>query len=265
MKPIPGTLQEGGAAFAPTHWSAVLLSAESQAPPAAAERALTDLCHAYWPPLYSFVRRRGYSPADAQDLTQGFFAYLLEHKAYARADPAKGKFRTFLLGSLKNFLANAYDREQTLKRGGGKVLALDDELVAAEAHALAQSSAPGIGGGGVGELSEDRLFESRWAATLVKRAHEALRTGVVAEGKAALFDALEPFLIGGIAPLPDQEEVAARLGMPPATLRTHIHRLRARYRDLLRAEVARTVATPAEIDGELRYLYRVLSSQAAGD
>lgn len=241
----------------------MLLSAESQAPPAAAERALADLCRAYWPPLYSFVRRRGYSPADAQDLTQGFFAYLLEHKAHARADPDKGKFRTFLLGSLKNFLANAYDREQTLKRGGGnQVLALDEELVEAEAHALAQSSAPRAGSG-VGELSEDRLFESRWAATLVKRAHEALRDGLGAEGKAALFDALEPFIIGGAAPLPDQEEVAARLEMPPATLRTHIHRLRGRYRELLRAEVARTVSAPAEIDEELRYLYRVLSAQVA--
>lgn len=251
VKAIPGTLQEGGAPFLTTHWTVVLLAAQSGSQsPEAAQAALTDFCRDYWPPLYAFLRRRGHSPGDAQDLTQAFFVHLLEHKTLSRADREKGRLRTFLLGSLQHFLANEHDRAQTLKRGGGKqMVPMDDVLVEAEAAVLMANDA-----------DDTASYDQTWAATLVRRAWERLHAALVAEGKGPLIAELKPFVVGGSVAPPSQEEAAARLDLPISTLRTHLQRLRQRYRDALREEVARTVADPAETDEELHYLYRILMS-----
>jgi RNA polymerase sigma-70 factor (ECF subfamily) len=248
---LPGTLQVGGAPFVPTQWSLVLLSAkDGSRSDAASENALAALCRTYWPPLYSFVRRRGYGPSDAQDLTQDFFIHLLETNALAKVDRTRGRFRTFLLAALKNFLANAHERRHAQKRGGAfEFLPLD--YVVAETEAAVQQEAAIAG-------EEDQRFEERWAAALVRRAVDQLRAEMKAEGKERLYDELQVFVTGA-GVLPDQSETAARLGIPFATLRTHIRRLRERYRDILRAEVARTVATPADVDDELRHLCAVLT------
>ena len=249
MKNIPGTLQEGGAAFQTTHWSVVLLAAQSQTPEAA-RQALASFCQAYWPPLYAFLRRRGHPSSDAQDLTQAFFAHLLEHHALASASRERGRLRTFLLGSLQNFLANEHDRTRALKRGGGKViLGLDEHFVEAEAAVFATDA-----------TDETHWYDQTWANTLVNRAWERLEEELTREDKARWLTELRPFLLGGTAPPATQEEVAARLGLPVATLRTWVRRLRQRYRAALRTEVARTVADPSEIDGELQYLHQVLMS-----
>lgn len=219
---------------------------ESQ-PPASAERALGDFCQAYWPPLYSFVRRRGHAPADAQDLVQGFFAHLLEHDTLSRADRDKGRLRTFLLGSLQHYLANEYDRTQTLKRGGGQqTLSMDDGLVAAEAALVAGSG-----------LDEAGSYDQAWAATLVSRTWKRLEAEFAAEDRTPVLAALEPFLLGG-AVVPAQEEVAARLQMAFTTFRTVLRRTRQRYRETLRDEVARTLTDPTQVDEELRHLYQLL-------
>ncbi len=249
MKAIPGTLQEGGAPFHTTHWSVVLLAAQSQSLEDA-RRALTDFCQSYWPPLYAFLRRRGHSPSDAQDLAQGFFAHLLEHDTLSRASREKGRLRTFLLGSLQHFLANEYDHAKRLKRGGGvQIVSMDEHLV--EAEALMSASSHG---------DEGRVYDQSWAVTLMGQAWEHLEAAFAAEGKQSLFEELKPFVVGGTAVPPSQEEVAARLGVPISTLRTWLQRLRQRCREELRAEVARTVSNPAEIDEEMRYLHRLLSS-----
>ena len=180
VKAIPGTLQEGGAPFRSTHWSVVLLAAQSESPEAA-EQAMTRFCHDYWPPLYAFLRRRGHPSADAQDLTQAFFASLLEHKSLGRATREKGRLRTFLLGSLQHFLANEYDRAQMLKRGGGQqIVSLDDHLVEAEAAVSA-------GGGS----DADGDYDQAWAVTLARRAWERLHAAFADEGKGDLLMELE--------------------------------------------------------------------------
>src|SRR6266705_6725266 len=229
--------------FPSTHWSVVFAAGKSQAEPVIAQAALTELCQTYWAPLYSFVRSRGYAVEDAQDLTQSFFAYLIEHKIYARVDRQKGRFRSFLLASLKNFLADASDRERTLKRGGTHdFLPLHEEQVE-EAESLFQTH------GTTG--SEDRIFERSWAEALVTAGLEHLSEAYKAEGKEKLFEELRIYLTGGASPLPPYEQLAARLGLLASTLRSHVTRLRTRYREALRAEVRRTVETEAEVDGEL--------------
>ena len=252
MREIPGTLQAGGAAFPVTHWSMIAASGSTaETSPGTAEETLAELYRDYWPPLYAFVRRRGYSPHDAQDLTQAFFAYLIESKAYARADRAQGKFRTFLLVLLKRFLSGAHEREHRLKRGGGQQFVfLDQDLAAAEALC---AGAPGNDG----PASEERLFEWHWAEALVARALKALRAEYAAGAKSRVFAALQVFLTGGVH-LPSQEEAAAQLSVPVETLRSHLSRLRARYREILRAEIARTVSSETDVDDELRYLCQVL-------
>ena len=242
----PGTLQEGGASFATTHWSVVAQAAFTDVPEA--KDALAKLCETYWPPIYSFVRRRGYAPSDAQDLTQSFFAYFLRTKAYARADPAHGKFRSFLLASVKNFLANDWDREQALRRGGDyQFVSLNNETAEAFYDA---SSAP--------DSTAERLFELRWATTLTTGALDTLRQELEGEGKVKLFEQLSNFLTGGSA-IPSYDEASARTGLPRATVKTHVHRLRLRYREIVRSQIARTVSSSDEIDEELRYLYNVLA------
>jgi RNA polymerase sigma-70 factor (ECF subfamily) len=237
--------------FPSTHWSVVLAAGKSQAEPEVAHAALAELCQTYWAPLYSFVRSRGYSVHDAQDLTQSFFAYLIERKIYARADRQKGSFRSFLLVSLKNFLADASDRERTLKRGGGQnFLPLHEEQVE-EAESLFQTHS--------GASNEDRLFDRSWAEALIAAGLERLSAENKGEGKEQLFNELRMFVAGGADPPPTYAELADRLGIAESTLRSHVTRLRARYREALRAEVRRTVDTETQVDEELRELLHVLT------
>jgi DNA-directed RNA polymerase specialized sigma24 family protein len=246
VKATPGTLQEGGASFATTHWSVVAQSALTDAPEAT--NALTQLCEMYWPPIYSFIRRRGYPPPDAQDLTQSFFTFFLRTKAYARTDRLHGKFRSFLLASVKNFLADSWDREQAIRRGRDyQFVSLDQEMGETFYDA---ASAP--------DSTAERLFELRWAKSLTAGALNSLREELQAEGKAKLFEELKSFLTGGTV-LPSYDEASARMRLPRATVKTHVHRIRQRYREIVRREVARTVSSPHEIDEELHYLCNILA------
>ena len=224
------------------------------APPTAAQDALTRLCRDYWPPLYSFVRRRGCSPHDAQDLVQGFFVHLLETRAYARADPAKGRFRSFLLASIKNYLSDQWDHDRRLRRGGGQqFVLLDEEADVVEASYIHEPVE--------GPCSDaERVFERRWAAALVARALARLE-GKFADQpqKARVYAELKGYLTGGTGLAP-QAEVAARLGVPVTTLRSYLSRLRTHYREILRAEVARTVTREEDVDEELQHLARVLTA-----
>ena len=215
-----------------------------------ARQALSGFCEAYWPPLYSFLRHRGHPSADAQDLVQGFFAHLLEQHTLTRADQQKGRLRTFLLTSLQNFLFNEYDRVRALKRGGGRqIVSIEEYLPEAEAAMLATS-----------HLSDAGCYDLVWASNIVTRAWQHLQNEFVAEGKAESLEELRPFIAGGSVTPPNQEEAAARLGVPIATLRTWLSRLRQRFRESLRAEVASTVSDSADVDGELRHLYQILTA-----
>jgi DNA-directed RNA polymerase specialized sigma24 family protein len=213
------------------------------------QEALSGFCEAYWPPLYTFLRHRGFSSADAQDLVQGFFAHLLEQNTLTRADQQKGRLRTFLLGSLQNFLYNEYDRARALKRGGGRqVVSIEEHLPEAEAAMMATA-----------HLSDAGCYDLVWASTIVSRAWQSLQNEFVAEGKAEWLEELRPFVAGGSVTPPNQEQAAARLGVPIATLRTWLSRLRQRYRQSLRTEVASTVSDPEDVDAELRHLYQILT------
>jgi len=249
MKPIPGTLQEGGAGFQTTHWTLVLRARETQSE-ASAQKALSNFCEAYWPPLYAFLRHRGHASPEAQDLVQGFFAHLLEQNTLGRANQEKGRLRTFLLGSLQNFLCNEYDRARALKRGGGlQIVSIDEHLPEAEASMMETAY-----------VSDSRSYDLVWASHIVKRAWENLETAFEAEGKTEWLEVLRPFVAGGGKTPLNQEEAAAKLGVPIATLRTWLSRLRQRYREALRTEVANTVSDPAEVDQELHYLYQILKA-----
>src|SRR5437660_10382320 len=249
MKPIPGTLQEGGAAFQSTHWTLVLRARQSD-PTETGREALSNFCEAYWPPLYTFLRLRGHASPEAQDLVQGFFAHLLEKNTLSRADQEKGRLRTFLLGSLQNFLCNEYDRAHALKRGGGKqILSIDEHLPEAEAAMMDTA-----------HLSDSRSYDLAWASNIVKRAWQHLESEFEVEGKKEWLEVLRPFVAGGGKTPLSQEEAAAKLGIPIANLRTRLSRLRQRYREALRTEVANTVSDPAEVDQELHYLYQILTT-----
>src|SRR6267142_5366306 len=249
MKPIPGTLQEGGAAFQATHWTLVLRARQSD-PTETAREALSDFCEAYWPPLYTFLRLRGHASPEAQDLVQGFFAHLLEQNTLSRADQEKGRLRTFLLGSMQNFLFNEYDRAHALKRGGGhQIISIDEHLPEAEA-AMTKTM----------HLSDSATYDLAWASTIVKRAWQQLQDAFETEGKAEWLEVLRPFVAGGGKTPLNQEEAAQKLGVPLATLRTWLSRLRQRYREALRTEVASTVSDPSDVDQELHYLYQILTT-----
>jgi RNA polymerase sigma factor (sigma-70 family) len=246
-KAIPGTLQEGGASFQTTHWTVVLRAREPGSPDAA-RQALSQFCETYWPPLYSFIRHRGYSSADAQDLVQSFFAHVLEQNILTRADEQKGRLRTLLLRSLENFLINQHNRARALKRGGGgEIVSIEEHLSEAEAAMLATS-----------HLSDAGCYDLVWASGILTRAWKNLQSACVAEGKAEWLEELRPFVTGGSPTPPNQEETAARLGVPVATLRTWLSRLRQRYREWLRMEVANTVSNPTDVNQELQYLCRIL-------
>ena len=237
--------------FPSTHWSVVLAAGRSQAEPQLAHAALAELCQTYWAPLYSFVRSRGYTVHDAQDLTQSFFAYLLQHKIYARVDRRKGKFRSFLLASVKNFLAHEADRARTLKRGGGQDFLPLHEEQAKEAESLFQAHSTAS--------SEDRLFDRSWAEAVLAAGLERLSADYKGESKEKLFNELRIFVAGGADRPPTYAELTDRLGIAESTLRSHVTRLRARYLEALRAEVRRTVHTETQVDEELRELIHVLT------
>jgi RNA polymerase sigma factor (sigma-70 family) len=211
--------------------------------------ALTELCRLYWYPLYMFARRRGHSPDDAQDLTQGFFLHLLEQQALSNVDRLKGKFRSFLLASFQNHLSDAVDRARRLKRGGDKEFVHLDAEEAEERYRMEP----------VELLTAEKMFDARWAMTLLAEALNRLRREYATGGKTPTFEALKVFLDPNntIAP-PSYDEVANRLQVSTGAVKTLIHRLRKRYTALLREEVGRTVSDPAEIDGEIHALCEAL-------
>ncbi len=250
MKTVGGTWEPGAVSFRTTQWT-VILEAAGQSPSPGTQAALEALYRAYWPPVYAFIRRRGYSRAEAQDLTQDFFLYLLDQNACAKADAKQGKFRSFLLGWLKNFLGTVEVRERRQKRGGDQraiFLNADIEtLEQLEAKELRVPPPP----------DEEREFELYWASILVKRALGTLSAEYATSSKNRILTELKPFLQGGVD-IPSQAEVAARLGIPLETLRSHLSRLRAHYRQILREEVMRTVPDASDVDEELRYLGKIL-------
>ena len=237
---------DGDGQFMTTRWSVVLKAAQTKL--AEADEALSTLCKNYWYPLYAFVRRQGYSSHDAQDLTQGFFARFLEKKDFKAADRAKGRFRSFLLASLKHFLANQYDRATAQKRGGKYSFISLDEAAAESRYSLEP----------IDQFSAEKIFERRWALTLLENVLDQLRKEFVREGKRELFEELKIFLSGG-KDSRSYAEAAHRLNMSEGTIKISVHRMRQRYRKLLRAEIAQTVADPSEIDAELRYLFSAMS------
>jgi RNA polymerase sigma-70 factor (ECF subfamily) len=237
--------------FPSTQWSVVLAAGRSLAEPEMAQAALEELCQTYWTPLYSFVRSRGYTVHDAQDLTQSFFVHLIEHKIYNRVDRQKGRFRWFLLASAKNFLVNVSNRERTLKRGGGQIFLPLHEQQIDDAESLFQTHRSVSNG--------DQLFDRGWAEALISVGMEQLSTEYKRDSKETLFNELKVFLTGSAEPPPTYSELAHRLKMAESTLRSHVTRLRARYREVLRAEVRRTVDTDTEVDEELHELLRVLT------
>jgi len=237
----PGVSEE----FPPTHWSAVFAAGKEGT--ARAEAALAELCSAYWYPLYAFARRKGHQPADAQDLTQGFFAYLIDAQLVAKANPDKGRFRSFLLGCFIHFMASEKERAQARKRGGGHFLVPLDSPQA-EAR-LAQEPSP--------EANPERLFDRHWALAVLDAALAHLEVEFRRSGRAALFQQLQPFLQGD-AGGPGYHEVAERLGTTEGTIKVTVHRLRQRYRELLRIVVSQTVNNPIEVDAELAHLMAAL-------
>src|SRR4029077_19019976 len=251
VKTLAGNGRRQTDLFPSTQWSVVLAAGKSQAEPQLAQAALAELCQIYWAPLYSFVRSRGYTVHDAQDLTQSFFAHLLQYKTYARVDRRKGKFRSFLLASVKNFLAHEADRARTLKRGGGQNFLPLHEEQAKEAESLFQTHSTAG--------SEDRLFDRSWAEALLAAGLERLSADYKGESKEKLFNELRIFVAGGADRPPTYAELTDRLGIAESTLRSHVTRLRARYLEALRAEVRRTVHTETQVDEELRELIHVLT------
>ena len=237
----PGVSEE----FPPTHRSAVFAAGKGGT--ARAEAALAEFCSMYWYPLYAFARRKGHQVADAQDLTQDFFAYLIDAQLVARANPDKGRFRSFLLACFTHFLASEKERAQTLKRGGGRFMVpLDSQQ--AEAR-LAQEPSP--------DASPERLFDRHWALAVLDAALAHLEAEFKKPGRTVLFQQLQPFLQGD-ASGPSYTEVAQRLGTTAGTIKVTVHRLRRRYRELLRTVVSQTVNSPIEVDAELAHLMAAL-------
>ena len=238
--------EPASAQFATTHWSVVLAAGEGELPQAA--QALEKLCRTYWYPLYVYVRRQGNSPEDAQDLTQDFFSRLLEKNYLAKADRDRGKFRTFLLGSLKNFLVNEWKRAGRLKRGGGVEFVSIDANVAEDRYAAEPAN----------QSNPDAAYEQRWAVTLIEQVLATLRREYSAADNARLFEELKGSIWGDKSTA-SYAEIAGHLNLTEGTVKVAVHRLRQRFRELLRAEVAHTVARPEDIDGELRHLISVAS------
>lgn len=232
--------------FSTTQWSVVLQAI--QADPEKATVALERLCSRYWYPVYSFVRQTGQGAHEAEDLAQSFFHFLLSHQVFQRANPAKGRFRAFLLAALANFLHNERDKVQAQKRGGkNKIISLDEEF-AEEVYTREI----------VDHQSPEKLFERRWAATLVRRVLDQLREEQEGRGRAGLFAGLQPFLTGEPVGA-DYDRIARQLGMQPGAVKVQLHRARRRFGELLRSEVAHTVSRPEDIEPEIRHLLAAIA------
>jgi len=244
---MPSPEQNRNAEFGATRWSVVLAAGQSHSPQTA--DALERLCRAYWYPLYAFVRRQGYREHEAQDLTQEFFSRLLEKRALRFADQNKGKFRSFLLAAMKNFLANEWDRAQALKRGGGQTIISFDEHTAEERYRLEPMD----------EATPERLYERRWANAVLEQVFNRLREEFDAAGRTGRFDGLKPFLTNEPG-AGSYAETAVQLGMSEQGVKSAVHRMRQRFGDLMREEIGQTVADSREIDSELRHLLGVLRS-----
>jgi RNA polymerase sigma-70 factor (ECF subfamily) len=233
--------------FTTTHWSLVVAAGAGGGP--AAQEALEGLCRAYWSPLYAFIRRLGHAPTDAQDLTQSFFAYLLGHQLVARADRQAGRFRSYLLGSLKHFLAHEHERATALKRGGGQTFVSLDQFEPEERFALELFDA----------ATPETLFDRRWARQQIENALGRLRADYVSSGRGPLYDLLKDYVWGDQNAL-TLSEIAGRLELTEEAVKKSVQRLRQRFRVALRAEVAQTVTAPDQIDEELRHLRAALST-----
>jgi len=231
-----------GDIFATTHWTVVLQAGKRSTPQA--DLALEELCRAYWFPLYAYVRRRGHSREDAEDLTQTFFARFLAKNYLEGLNAERGRFRAFLLASLKHFLANEWDRSQRQKRGGNVIhLSLDWQTADTKFQVAA-----------VNEPSPDRAFDREWAVALLAKVIERLQQECAAAGKAQLFEQLKIFLTTDKDEL-SHAAVSQKLGMDEIAVRVAVHRLRKRYRQLLREEIAQTLADAADVDEEMRALF----------
>lgn len=243
MSPANGPPDSAGAAeFLTTHWSAVVRAGQLDS--AGAHEALGELCRTYWYPLYGFIRRQGRTPHEAEDLTQEFFARLLEKNYVAAARQEKGKFRTFLLTALKHFLANEWDRQHAQKRGGFQTTIAIDQVLA-ESRLNAELAH---------DLQPDVLFERQWAITLLDQVMAQLQAEYVSTGRAKLFEHLQSCLIKEETAQP-YAKIALNLSLTEAAVKTAVHRLRARYREILRMEIGKTVSAPDEIEAELRHLF----------
>jgi len=247
--PSPGrttSCRTSGARFAATRWS-IVLAAGGEHDATATRRALEELVQAYWFPLYAFVRRQGDSPATAEDMVQGFFAKLLEKKYLAQVDRSKGRFRSFLLAAIKNFMSKERARDRALKRGGGvRVIALDS-LDAEARYAVEPAD----------NVTAERLFDRQWALAVLDQVLARLGAEYAAAGRARLYEAIEPCLTAGAGAV-DYAKVACWLKMTEGAVRVAVHRLRRRYRDLLKDEIAQTVDSPAQVEEEISYLLNCL-------
>lgn len=239
------SLAQGAGQFALTHWSVVLAAGRSES--THAQAALEQLCANYWHPIYFYVRRQGHSPADSQDLTQEFFARLLARNDLASVDRSKGRFRSFLLASLKHFLANEWDKAKAQKRGGGQVPLSIDASAAESSYGFEP----------VENITPDKLYDRRWALALLQQVMSQLKTEYAREEKAEVFDALKGTLTGE-GRTAGYAQIAERLGTSAGAIKVAVHRLRKRYRELLRAEIAHTVSGPEEIEEEIRALFAAL-------
>ena len=243
---VPGQGHPGAGSFHTTHWSVVLLAGQETSPATAS--ALENLCRTYWYPLYAYARRQGHSPADGQDLTQQFFAGFIEKKYFSLADPERGRFRSFLLASFKHFLANEYHRNRAAKRGGQYAFVSWDETEA-ETHYRNEPAH---------ETSPDKMFEQAWVLTLLEKVMKTLRQEYVQAGKERIFDALQIFLSGEKAEA-TYADIGRGLDMSESAVKMAVSRLRRRYGEHLRAEIAHTVSGAASVEDELRHLLAALS------
>ncbi len=231
--------------FATTHWSVVLAARDAET--TRARQALSSLCQSYWYPLYAYVRRRGANPHDAEDLTQDFFSRLLQNKTLSHLTREGGRFRSFLLKTMNRFLTDQWRRSQAQKRGPGQVISID--AGSAESRYAIEP---------VDTHTPDTLYDRAWALVLLDSVFHRLRNEYASAGKMVLFDQIKFSLTGQRSAIP-YAELAGRLNQPENTLKTHVHRLRRRYRELLREEVAQIVPSPADIEEELRSLFRALA------
>jgi RNA polymerase sigma factor (sigma-70 family) len=242
-----GSPAGGANRFHTTRWSVVLLSAQSQV--SGCKEAFAELCRLYWYPLYAFIRHRGHSPEDAQDLTQGFFLHLAERKALTRVDRSKGRFRSFLLASLQNHLSNEAQRARRLKRGGKAQIVYFDIEGAEDRYSMEPVEA----------LTPEKIFDARWAMALLNEATKRLSREYLAQGKETTFEALKAFLDPiNCKELPTYEDVADRLKISVGSVKTLIHRLRKQYTAFVREEISRTVSDPADVDAEIHQLCEAL-------